>query len=220
MDTLKDADLCAIAVIPGLYISDRFGARSQFLLRSHNIKYVLSATCEQDVPRWDETTLTKISTMHLDIDDHPMQDILCYLKQACDWIHAALEEKPDGTDPQKPVGVLVHCVQGISRSGAIVVAYLMRYHSLSYSDALSVARKHRPLIAPNPGFEQQLRLWELCNYDVYAAGSDILRPEYEFWKAQCRKAFQGPEAGSKKVIHETMNNIEAEMMKWGTMIEN
>jgi len=63
----------------------------------------------------------------------------------------------------------VHCTQGISRSGAIVVAYLMRTLSLNYTSALALARESRPLISPNEGFEYQLRVWQHCDYDVIDA---------------------------------------------------
>ncbi|EEP76045.1 predicted protein [Uncinocarpus reesii 1704] len=219
MDGMKGAELCPIAGVPGLYISDRFGARSRALLESHNIKYVLSATCEHDLPAWDEATRAMISIKHLDIDDHPLQDIIHYLKEACDWVHAALQEGSTQADLQRPVGVLVHCIQGISRSGAIIVAYLMRYRALSYFDALAMARESRPIIKPNQGFALQLRIWQLCNYDIYVAesvdsGPPAFRPEYGFWRSQCIMAHQGSEAGTREVIRKRNRHIEAELLKW------
>jgi protein-tyrosine phosphatase len=62
---------------------------------------------------------------HIDIDDDPMEDILYHLKDACDWIEAGLQSGSKNGDDHdwKQIGVLVHCTQGISRSGSIVVAY-------------------------------------------------------------------------------------------------
>ncbi|MBA0651462.1 hypothetical protein Goklo_018786 [Gossypium klotzschianum] len=57
-------------------------------------------------------------------------------------------------------GVLVHCFVGKSRSVTIVVAYLMKKHGMSLSQALEHVRSKRPLASPNPGFIQQLKEFE------------------------------------------------------------
>ena len=58
---------------------------------------------------------------HIELDDDPNENIFPYLKEACDWINKGLRRNLE-QDSQQP-GVLVHCRQGISRSGAVVVAY-------------------------------------------------------------------------------------------------
>ena len=45
---------------------------------------------------------------------------------------------------------------GISRSASVVIAYLMQQHEMSLFDAMSLTRKKRPIIHPNPGFQKQL----------------------------------------------------------------
>lgn len=87
-----------------------------------------------DVPKFQELYETavetffdeeKVVTKHINVDDAPTEDLLYHLTDACDWIDVSLhscgkdDEKPDS----RQVGVLVHCVQGISRSGSIIVAY-------------------------------------------------------------------------------------------------
>jgi dual specificity phosphatase 12 len=91
------------------------------VLEDNHINHVLSITRSEDVPKLDEA---KYKAKQIDIDDDPTEDILMHLNDACDWIDEALPRdsaKEDGTDEKG--GVLVHCTQGISRSGAIVVAY-------------------------------------------------------------------------------------------------
>jgi dual specificity phosphatase 12 len=76
--------------------------------------------------------------------------------QPCfDFIDAARSR--DGTDGVG--GVLVHCYVGFSRSATIVLSYLMRKEALTFRQALDSVRKLRN-IGPNPGFQQQLRLYE------------------------------------------------------------
>lgn len=56
--------------------------------------------------------------------------------------------------------VLVHCVQGISRSASIVTAYLMMVQGASLTHALGLMRAARPIAQPNPGFMRQLKALE------------------------------------------------------------
>jgi hypothetical protein len=85
--------------------------------------------------------------------------------------------------------ILVHCRQGISRSGAIIVAYLMRSFSLNYDTAVAIAQTCRPAIQPNSGFADQLRLWHNLDYQLFTgltdAGHGMLetKPQYEVWKS-------------------------------------
>jgi protein-tyrosine phosphatase len=62
------------------------------------------------------------------------------------------------TDPS--TGVLVHCVSGISRSGATVVAYVMATRNCSVDDALATVRAKRPVVSPNSGFKAQLHAFD------------------------------------------------------------
>jgi len=56
----------------------------------------------------------------------------------------------------KDVGVLVHCLAGVSRSVTVTVAYLMFSLSLSLEDAYEFLRRVRPNISPNFNFMGQL----------------------------------------------------------------
>lgn len=58
---------------------------------------------------------------------------------------------------QRGRNVAVHCAQGKSRSGAVMVGFLMALHKLSFDEAKKVAQRKRSLIEPNAFFESQLR---------------------------------------------------------------
>jgi len=62
-------------------------------------------------------------------------------------------------------GILVHCYVGCSRSATVVIAYLMMKEQLSFPSALESVLPLRP-VCPNPGFEDQLRLFEAMNWRV------------------------------------------------------
>lgn len=59
-----------------------------------------------------------------------------------------------------PGKVIVHCAMGVSRSGALVLAYLMICQGLSLAEAIAAVRLNRD-IGPNSGFLQQLLQLEL-----------------------------------------------------------
>ena len=55
--------------------------------------------------------------------------------------------------------VLVHCGAGISRSAAVVIAYLCRYAGMSYAEALAFVKAKRPQVAPADMFKEAIERW-------------------------------------------------------------
>ncbi|DAA77096.1 TPA_exp: Uncharacterized protein A8136_6862 [Trichophyton benhamiae CBS 112371] len=62
--------------------------------------------------------------------------------------------------------ILVHCERGISRSPTMVTAYLMRKYGKS-RDAVLADVKEKRKIRPNPGFMDQLEVWEQVQYQPW-----------------------------------------------------
>jgi len=85
--------------------------------------------------------------------------------------------------------VLVHCRQGVSRSGAVIIAYLMRMFSLEYDVALAIAQTSRSIIQPNSGFADQLRLWHQLDYRLFTGLTNACdglletKSQYDMWKS-------------------------------------
>ena len=55
--------------------------------------------------------------------------------------------------------VLVHCGAGISRSAAVVIAYLCRYAGMSYAEALAFVKAKRSQVAPADVFKEAIERW-------------------------------------------------------------
>ncbi len=53
----------------------------------------------------------------------------------------------------------MHCAAGVSRSPAVLVAYLMASEGLTLAAARQAVRAVRPASSPNLGFLLQLLLW-------------------------------------------------------------
>ncbi|BCS29890.1 dual specificity protein phosphatase family protein [Aspergillus puulaauensis] len=177
-----------IRAIPGLYISDHFSAQDKALLAKHRISHILSILRWEDLhsnghfhdstPAPQGTIGPAIQRKQVEIADAETEDILTRLTEMTDWIHDALtrphphgnantDSTENGSAGHTGGCVLVHCNKGISRSGAVVVAYIMKNLATPYVQSLNLARESRSLIEPNYGFECQLRLWEGCGYSTF-----------------------------------------------------
>ncbi len=75
---------------------------------------------------------------------------------------AWLRQMVEFIDAQRRAGVttLIHCRNGVSRSGLLVVAYEMFRNHWGRDQALEFVRSKRPIIRPNSAFMQQLLEWE------------------------------------------------------------
>ncbi|EXC31440.1 Dual specificity protein phosphatase 1 [Morus notabilis] len=85
------------------------------------------------------------------VPDSQDADIKQYFDECCNFID---EAKRSGG------AVLVHCIVGKSRSVTVVVAYLMKKHGMSLSEALEHVKSKRPIASPNSGFISQLMEFE------------------------------------------------------------
>ena len=85
----------------------------------------------------------RIVYKQLEVGDNSAQMLKPFFDESYEFIEEAL------TSGGK---IVVHCEAGISRSGTIVVAYLMRKNNWSRDEALAFARTKRPKYHPNKGF--------------------------------------------------------------------
>ena len=111
----------------------------------------------------------KYTRLHIQADDIPDENLLQHWKKACDFIDSVVN---DGGK------VFVHCAMGISRSSSTVCAYLMQNRGIGRDEALRIVRKARPMCTPNPGFMEQLGVWEKM---LKAGGDEERGRTYEEW---------------------------------------
>src|SRR5205085_6500381 len=72
-----------------------------------------------------------------------------------------LRRQVDFIAAQRQAGriTFVHCLNGVSRSGLVVVAYLMQKNAWTREEALAFVQTRRP-VRPNPCFMGLLLEWE------------------------------------------------------------
>jgi protein-tyrosine phosphatase len=85
------------------------------------------------------------------LKDHVRENIECVFYDAIDFMENA--RKQGGK-------VYVHCVQGISRSATIVLAYLMFTRKWTYNEASNYVLQRKAVVNPNMTFIAQL----ICFY--------------------------------------------------------
>ncbi|CAD8079134.1 unnamed protein product [Paramecium primaurelia] len=134
---------CIIAPLNGcggLYLGNLDAAKDSQLLIQYNIGAVLQVL-DQSVP---VKGAQKLWIMAEDSEEFPLNK---YFEQAIKFIE----------NQTKKTNVLVHCYAGISRSAAIVAAYLMQKYDWTMNQAIIHLQQKRRIVNPNPGFIIQLQ---------------------------------------------------------------
>ncbi|CAL9152265.1 unnamed protein product [Musa hybrid cultivar] len=98
----------------------------------------------------------KLVRMAVPLRDTEDENLLDHLDVCLDFIDQGRKEG----------GVLVHCFAGVSRSAAVIIAYLMRTEHKSMEDALESLREICESVSPNDGFLDQLSLFEEMGFKV------------------------------------------------------
>ncbi|KAI9225723.1 MAG: protein-tyrosine phosphatase-like protein [Piptocephalis tieghemiana] len=138
-------------ILPDLFIGSLAAAQSKELLLDHGITHILNIT-DQPVATFSDSFKYLLISAY-DVEE---TNILAHLDQTYNFIHQVLSTSQGR--------VLVHCHAGVSRSASVVVAYLMRSLNLGFDEALEQCRQARPVVCPNEGFEEQLRVYAASNY--------------------------------------------------------
>jgi len=131
-----------------LYIGSLSAVNDIELLRDHRISHLVQVLDAAWLPTSEKDGF---DCHRISILDHNTVDLKPHLEGACNYIDRALRSGRN---------VLVHCQQGVSRSAAIVIAYLIRNHGMSFDTAHALVKRKRACVKPNPGFIQALQEWE------------------------------------------------------------
>lgn len=108
------------------------------------------------------------TTMQVRLDDDPNENILAHFADTNKFIETAIEAGGR---------VFVHCAMGKSRSATIICAYLMWKFGVSPHEALSQLQEGRGVADPNPGFWEQLEVYD----QMKAAGVAEAKQIYGEW---------------------------------------
>ena len=119
------------------------------VLRKHKVTHVLSVLSadQRRLPAW----IQGHHYVRVDDSEEAAETLASHFESTTAFIEAA---RSNGGV------VFVHCGAGISRAPTTACAYLIWKLRMRAADAISMVRKVRHNVRPNPGFVAQLKAWE------------------------------------------------------------
>ncbi|EGD82535.1 DUSP3 protein [Salpingoeca rosetta] len=142
-------------VWPRLWVSEAGPAKDPAGLKESGFTHVLN--CSQGTGFGRLNTDDSFYSQHglsfhgLSVADSARSNLMVFFEEACAFIHDSMS-RDDGV-------VLVHCMEGFSRSPSIAAAYLIKHHNMTAAEALTHIRAKREVF-PNEGFLKQLLQWQ------------------------------------------------------------
>lgn len=138
-------------ILPYLIVGNLPSAKNAEFLQRKNVCYVLNLT-----PEPHETQVEGVEYKNVAMEDDEEEDLLVHLDECFDFVNRA---KLSSSRKETRV-VLVHSYFGLSRTSAVVLAYLMKEHQWSLREAYDHMKERHPLGKPNDGFVVQLLRYE------------------------------------------------------------
>ena len=136
-------------IIDNIYLGDFRTADDINILKEYNITHIIN--CAFNLPN---RFPNEITYKRLDLRDEPNQPIIEKLEEAYEFIKE-----------NKDKNIFIHCVFGKSRSGSVVIFYIMKEEKLNFQDAKNYVKNIRNIVEPNSGFELELNKY----YDEHIA---------------------------------------------------
>ncbi|CAH8676417.1 unnamed protein product [Schistosoma rodhaini] len=146
-------------ILPFLYLGNARDSQDVDLIRQLNVTHIINVTDTLPMPF---RKLNRIQYLHIPATDTTKQNLLPSFDRAVQFIEKA--RKHNGI-------VLVHCLAGVSRSVAVVMAYLLyNNRGLNVYKALEFVQARRSVAGPNLHFMGQLQAYY---HDLHSRKSNI-----------------------------------------------
>ena len=132
-----------------LFLGGEAQAKDAATLQRLGIRHILNMTDNLDdhTPALQAEWGAECSYCNCPAQDEKGYDIGQHLDRAVEFIDACRA---------RGGGVLVHCRQGVNRSGSAVIAYVMHHEGMGFPSALRWVRERRPVVLTNGSFAVQL----------------------------------------------------------------
>lgn len=131
-------------ITPTLFLSGADAPLNQALVSRKGITLIVNATLNHVCPIYPGVECVRVP-----VSDLPSARLSDHFDRVAERIHG-----------NHAGGTLVHCAAGMSRSPALVMAYLMRYRGVTLRQAHSWVQESRPYVRLNSGFWAQLLEYE------------------------------------------------------------
>lgn len=131
-------------ITPTLFLSGADAPLNAALVSQKGITLIVNATLNHACPAYQGVECVRVP-----VSDLPSARLGDHFDRVADRIHG-----------NRAGGTLVHCAAGMSRSPALVMAYLMRYRAVTLCQAHRWVQESRPYVRLNAGFWEQLLQYE------------------------------------------------------------
>ncbi|XP_062844203.1 dual specificity protein phosphatase 18 [Trichomycterus rosablanca] len=131
-------------ITPNLFLSGADAPLNRTLLTRNGFTLIVNATLSHSCPSYPGVESVRVA-----VPDLPT----ARLSEHFDRVAARIHNNRTG-------GTLVHCAAGMSRSPALIMAYLMKYKGVTLCQAHHWVRQSRPSVRLNEGFWDQLLVYE------------------------------------------------------------
>jgi len=152
-------------IIENLYLSNIKTSKNYQFFKKQKVTHVLIAAKNLKM------IFKEINYKRLQLDDNPKQNIAKFFVESIKFIHDAISSSNK---------VLVHCLGGKSRSVTIVTAYVMLKQNTSFEKAFGFVKSIHRHANPNPGFIEQLQMFEKCVCDYYVQVSSNFKEDFDY----------------------------------------
>ncbi|XP_066514242.1 dual specificity protein phosphatase 14 [Hoplias malabaricus] len=131
-------------ITPTLFLGGADAPLNQALVTRKGITLIVNATLSHLCPSYPGVECIRVA-----VSDLPSARLSEHFDRVASRIHS-----------NRAGGTLVHCAAGMSRSPALIMAYLMKYRGVTLQQAHSWVQRSRPYIRLNAGFWEQLLDYE------------------------------------------------------------
>lgn len=130
-----------------LYLGDKECSQNYEILNNHKISNIINLSNSKEYIKYDS-----IKYNDIEIEDNKEVKIINYFEECINLIKDSILQKKN---------ILVHCMNGVSRSVTIIIVYLIN-EGYSLEEALIYVKKNREqqYTQPNIGFFKQLLEFE------------------------------------------------------------
>ena len=145
LEIIYDKDPNYNEVYKGIFVGNYPFALNKELLLKNNIEYILN--CSKECKCFYEKDKI-FNYLHLPLLDNMTEDPLKYMEKSNDFIDNALKQNKN---------VLIHCIQGISRSAAVLYMFLIVKRDYTLNNARFEVKQKRSILCPNIHFQKILK---------------------------------------------------------------
>ena len=147
----------AVLIDERLWLGNQWAATGEAFVKMNSIRGIVNVAQSEarTLSTEERAALGVVAVRSEDVYDVVDVDATESIVRAADAVHELL----GAVEP--PGAVLVHCVQGISRSAATAMAYFVRHGGKTLRDAAATVRAARWQANPNLGFWKSLRRIEI-----------------------------------------------------------